>query len=187
MTMGLGGGGNITLAEGLVDVDVTFNVPKRARWSCSKTKVADRDGTSGPHSAGGAGRRAGGRRWTNSGWDSSEAEGSDSGSEVSVRHGVAGSGGGAVSLGDRIRIYWTGEEVWFRCDVRKVFAGTDDVEVEYLVEGWPLGGAGRRAGRGSDDGMEQAGWDDDFGIIELRVEDVISEFPRGYKRRKDTR
>ena len=54
MTMGLGGGGNITLAEGLVDVDVTFNVPKRARWSCSKTKVADRDGT---------------RVWCTPGWD----------------------------------------------------------------------------------------------------------------------
>ena len=35
-------------------------------------------------------------------------------------------------------IYWTGKEVWFRCDVRKVFAGTNDVEVEYVVAGWPL-------------------------------------------------
>ena len=35
-------------------------------------------------------------------------------------------------------IYWTEKEVWFRCDVRKVFAGTNDVEVEYVVAGWPL-------------------------------------------------
>ena len=38
-------------------------------------------------------------------WDSSEAEVSDSGSEVSERHGAAGSRGHAVNLGDRIRIY----------------------------------------------------------------------------------
>ena len=64
---------------------------------------------------------------------SSEAEANDSGSEVPEGRDVAGIGGHTVSLGDRIRIYWTGEKVWFRCDVRKVFAGTDDVEVEYLV------------------------------------------------------
>ena len=89
------------------------------------------------HSAGGASRRTGGRRRADSGWDSSESESSDSGPEVAVKYGCAGSGGAEVDVGDRIRIYWTGEEVWFRCDVRKVFAGTDDVEVEYLVAGWP--------------------------------------------------
>ena len=71
-------------------------------------------------------------------WDSSESEESDSGSEVSEGHGAAGSESHAVNPGDCLRIYWTGEDVWFRCDVRKVFAGTNDVEVEYVVAGWPL-------------------------------------------------
>ena len=131
MTMGVGGEGNITLAEGLVDVEVTFNGHKRARWSRSRVKGAD----SRVHGAGGASRRTGGRRRAASGWDSSESESSDSGLDVAEKDGCAGSGRAEVVVGDRIRIYWTGEEVWFRCDVRKVFAGTDDVEVEYLVDG----------------------------------------------------
>ena len=107
MTMGIGGEGNITLAEGLVDVDVTFNGHKRARWSRSRMKGAD----SRSHSAGGASRRTGGRRRAASGWDSSESESSDSGPEVAVKYGCAGGGGAEVDVGDRIRIYWTGEEV----------------------------------------------------------------------------
>ena len=37
--------------------------------------------------------------------------------------------------GDLLRIYWTEEEVWFRCRVKRLFEGTDDIEVEYLVAG----------------------------------------------------
>ena len=117
MTMGLGGDGIITLAEGLVDVDVTFRATKRARWSCSRTATVSRGSTRGPGTLGGARKRVDARRRATVEWDSSESEESDSGSEVSKEgHGAAGSEGHAVNPGDRIRIYWTVEEVWFRCD-----------------------------------------------------------------------
>ena len=64
---------------------------------------------------------------------SSESEESDSDAEEPEGRGAARSESHSVHPGDLLRIYWTEEEVWFRCEVQKVFEGTNDIEVEYLV------------------------------------------------------
>ena len=133
IAMGLGGDGIITLAEGLVDVDVTFREAKRARWGRSRTTAASRGSTRGSGTSGGTQRRTGVRRRATAEWDSSESEESDSDAEEPEGRSATRSESRSVHPGDLLRIYWTEEEVWFRCEVQKVFEGTNDIEVEYLV------------------------------------------------------
>ena len=44
--------------------------------------------------------------------------------------------GQRVRVGDLLRIYWTEEEVWFRCRVTGVRSEDRAVRVEYLLPGW---------------------------------------------------
>ena len=39
-------------------------------------------------------------------------------------------------MGDLLRIFWTEEEVWFRCKVTGVRRGGRTARVEYLLPGW---------------------------------------------------
>ena len=139
--MGLEGDGIITLAEGLVDVDVNFKRARRVQWRArtdggNRRKRSTRAGDNGNHSgSGGSYKRrtqGGAAPWYNSDSDDSddEVEGTD--------EAMADAGERAqVTVGGALKIFWTEDKVWFRCDVTKLFDGGREVEVEYRVPGWP--------------------------------------------------
>ena len=139
--MGLEGDGIITLAEGLVDVDVNFKRARRAQWRAridggNRRKRSTRAGNNDNHSgSGGSHKRrtqCGAAPWYDSDSDDSddEAEGTD---EATVDAGERDQ----VTVGEALKIFWTEDKVWFRCDVTKLFDGGREVEVEYRVPGWP--------------------------------------------------
>ena len=55
----------------------------------------------------------------------------EDGEEVDERDGER-----RVRVGDLLRIFWTEEEVWFRCKVTGVRRGGRTARVEYLLPGW---------------------------------------------------
>ena len=138
--MGLEGDGIITLADGLVDVDVSFKRSKRAQW---RPNIGRRHGRShdggGGGDGGGAGRgRVGKRRITSRSAvrqdsDSDDGDGDGSGRE---EWAAGDSDVERVAVCNVLRIFWTDEMVWFRCDVTKLFDSGREVEVEYRVDGW---------------------------------------------------
>jgi len=50
--------------------------------------------------------------------------------------GSSDEGSPTVKVHDRIRVWWSDERVWFRCEITEVLEGGKRVEVEYVVEGW---------------------------------------------------
>ena len=50
--------------------------------------------------------------------------------------GSSDDGPPAVNVHDLIRVWWSEEKVWFRCEVTEVLEGGKLVEVEYVVTGW---------------------------------------------------
>ena len=153
--LGTEGEGNITLAEGLEDVDVKFSRKRRASWrrpGHNKRRRAARARVGGGSSARRGGRRNG---KDSSGWQSGsetdEQSGDDAGddgewgftdggcSSDDESDGDEGEGCDdkrRVRVGDLLRIYWTEDEVWFRCRVTGVRHEDKTVRVEYLLPGW---------------------------------------------------
>ena len=140
--MGLEGSGNITLAEGLEDVDVNFRRRRRVNWSRPGGSIR----RPARHFKGtGRRRRNSGRReegeWV-SGSDSSDSGGDgaseDDGESESLMgdDGSSDEGSPTVKVHDHIRIWWSDERVWFRCEITEVLEGGKRVEVEYVVKGW---------------------------------------------------
>lgn len=138
IAMGLEGNGIITLADGLEDVEITFRKPRRARWRPrGAATTSDRSCTGEAAASGSAWRRTCSHRRTAVTWDSRESDDSSSNGNSVDRFRLGADDGALVQVGDLLRIYWTEEEVWFRCRVTRRFEGTNDVEVEYHVAGWP--------------------------------------------------
>ena len=143
--MGVEGDGNITLAPGLEDVDVSFRRRRKANWRAPGRRNRKRK-RRGKGVAGGRRRteRSGGGG--SSGDDSEETDGQsdggdgDSGSEADFEDedgddGCGGEGGGAgVVVGDLLRIWWEEDEVWFRCRVVGMGRGGSVACVRYLVD-----------------------------------------------------
>ena len=152
--MGLEGEGNLTLAEGLEDVDVRFSRRRRANWTVPgrrrkrKAKLGPRasnvEASKRPRRSS-AGRTRGREGFSWAGDDTS-TDCSDSGGESDFTDdltGCSGDEGGddvdhdlGVQLGDLLRIFWTEEGVWFRCRVTGVGHDGGRVRVEYLLPGW---------------------------------------------------
>ena len=139
--MGLEGDGIITLADGLVDVDVNFKRVRRTQWRAktdggNRRKRSTQTGNNDNHSRGGGNhkRRAQGGAAP---WYDSESDDSDDEVEGTDEVTVDGSERDRVTVGSALKIFWTEDKVWFRCDVTKLFDGGMEVEVEYRVPGWP--------------------------------------------------
>jgi hypothetical protein len=143
--MGVEGDGNITLAPGLEDVDVSFCRRRKANWRAPGRRNRKRK-RRGKGEAGGRGRteRSDGGGWSSD--DSEEADGrsgegtDDSGSEDGFEEedgddGCGGEGSAVgVVVGDLLRIWWVEDKVWFRCRVVGMGRGGDVACVRYFVD-----------------------------------------------------
>ena len=78
---------------------------------------------------------------------------------------------------------WAGFNILFR----RFSCSTNLAGAAIATFGSQRGGAGRRAGCGSDGGMDQAGWDDDLGIIKCEQRTSSLNSHEATKRKKDTR
>ena len=118
--------GEVTLADGLEDVEVTFNKRRRGRWSGSKSRRRKRSSTNK-----GSARRVKAKRRPGATSDSGESSDSDCGSESSSNE-EACEDIEMFELGEMLRIYWTEEKVWFRCAIKGLLEGGRLIQVEYM-------------------------------------------------------
>ena len=143
--MGVEGDGNITLAPGLEDVDVSFRRRRKANWRAPGRRNRKRK-KRGSGEAGGRRRAERSGSGGSSGEDSEETDSQsdevddDSGSEDDFEDedgddGCGGAGGATgVVVGDLLRIWWEEDEVWFRCRVVGMGRGGSVACVRYLVD-----------------------------------------------------
>ena len=153
--LGAEGEGNITLAEGLEDVDVQFSRKRRANWrrpghnKRRRTDKARRSEGSGARKGSGRNGRGGSGWQSDSETDGQSEDDAEGGEEWGFTDGGCSSddesdgddgercdGKRRVRVGDLLRIYWTEDEVWFRCRVTGVRREDKTVRVEYLLPGW---------------------------------------------------
>ena len=124
--------GEVTLADGLEDVEVTFNKRRRCRWSGTKLRRRKRSSTDEVSAKRRKAKRRPGATSIND-----ESSDSDSGSESSSSEEVS-EDIELFELGEMLRIYWTEEKVWFRCAIKGLLEGGRLIQVEYMVKGWGL-------------------------------------------------
>ena len=143
--MGVEGDGNITLAPGLEDVEVSFRRRRKANWRApgrrnrkrKKRGRGEADGRRRAERSGGGGSSDDDSEETDSQSDGVEDDSlsEDDFEDGDGDDGCGGAGGATgVVVGDLLRIWWEEDEVWFRCRVVGMGRGGSVACVRYLVD-----------------------------------------------------